>query len=117
MKDLFSHLGFAVDVKENLTSDDMKSLIFDYARKNHSSSSAAVCVIMSHGRGGLVCGTGHTEEEEDTVAVTEIANILHHHCDTLRGKPKMFFVQACQSGKSEWSGARVVSLGGQGSGW
>ncbi len=103
MRDLFTHLGFAVEVHANKTSSEMKYAVFDYARKNHSDSSAAVCVIMSHGRLGRVCGTDHTNETEDTVTISEIADILHS-CETLQGKPKMLFVQACQNGKSMWSG-------------
>jgi hypothetical protein len=52
-------------------------------------------VIMTHGNSGYVYAS-----DGDKLGVEEITTMFDgNHCKALRGKPKMFFIQACQGSK------------------
>ncbi len=103
MKELFTNLGFEVGIYEDQGAQDMRNLISEFACKDHSNSCAAVCVIMSHGRLGQIYGTDYdpeSNEKKKTVPIIEMAERLSK-CKSLQGKPKMFFIHACQTGYSK----------------
>ncbi len=98
MRNLFVDLDFNVEVYPNQTSADIKGIMAYYASLNHSASYAFACVIMSHGRLGKIYGVDG-RRCEGLVPITEIAECFsNYHCPSLTGKPKLFFIQACQSG-------------------
>ncbi|XP_030219518.1 caspase-8 [Gadus morhua] len=53
---------------------------------------AFVCCILSHGEENMVLGVDHK-----LVAISDITSAFNgEHCPALLGKPKVFFIQACQ---------------------
>ncbi len=101
--ELFSAIGFQPFrgmIYPNQTARKMMDLVSRFTSGNHSDSSAAVCVIMSHGRLGQICGTDACRND-GTVDITYMTDTLSR-CESLQGKPKMVFIMACQGtyGKS-----------------
>lgn len=58
------------------------------------SHDAFVMVIMTHGNSGCVFTA-----DGERLNIDDITTMFDgHHCKALLGKPKMFFIQACQGG-------------------
>ena len=56
----------------------------------------AFCMFMlSHGKEGLI----YSSDNKDIIIADLVANFDGDHCKNLVGKPKMFFIQACQESK------------------
>ena len=87
---LFTALGFSVRTKENLSRLQLLGELYDVACRDHSAYDCFVLWLMSHGRSGEVfCSDG------DTVPIQTLHDMFSH-CYTLRGKPKLFFIQVCR---------------------
>ncbi len=86
----FKHLDYVVESHKDLTSVDMYRVLDDVAKRNHSKYDSFVCCISTHGDEHVMYGT-------DGVGVkrAEFDQPLKS-CQTLMGKPKMFFIQACR---------------------
>ncbi|XP_078408927.1 uncharacterized protein LOC144686955 [Cetorhinus maximus] len=94
---IFSWLGFEVDQKENLTAAGMQDLMSAYQEMDHTPRDCFVCCILTHGEKGVMCGT-----DGQHVAISEITSFFTgRQCPTLREKPKLFFIQACQGTKKQ----------------
>uniref|UniRef100_A0A2C9JBW9 Caspase family p20 domain-containing protein n=1 Tax=Biomphalaria glabrata TaxID=6526 RepID=A0A2C9JBW9_BIOGL len=110
LTDTFSRLGFEVMLENNLTSKRM-ALLFPLVSKNydHSNADCFVCVVLTHGdQAWLEREYCKTKERYDllfgvdgnpiaTKAVVEAFN--DENCPNLKGKPRMFFFQACRGSK------------------
>jgi len=98
---LFKALGFVVKTKEDLNKTELLNELDIVASKDHSSYDCFVLWLMSHGRSGEVfCSDGET-------LPIKTAHDKFSNCETLRGKPKLFFIQACR-GKKEDEGVAVM---------
>lgn len=86
----FTYLKYQVVVKENRTATEMKDAIFKLATMDHSMFDSFVCCILTHGEADVVHGTDCQGVNLQQFAAT--VNL----CPSLRGKPKIFFVQACR---------------------
>ncbi|XP_046376831.1 caspase-3-like isoform X1 [Haliotis rufescens] len=84
-------LGFTVEMHTNKTTGDMKKIMTEAAKKDFSNSDCFACVILSHGEEGAVYGTNGPVEIKDLVDPFK-----GHRCQSLAGKPKLFFIQACR---------------------
>ena len=94
LMNLFTQLRFQVEVHRDVTAETMESLLLTMSLVDHSEYDALVCCILTHGKLGVVYTSDGREVE-----ILSIANFFtDSHCSTLRGKPKLFFIQACQSG-------------------
>ena len=72
---------------------------------DHGDYNCFICCILSHGAVGAIYGTdGKTVPIKDLTDYFTPAN-----CSTLRGKPKLFFVQACQ-GTGKQTGCPRTSI-------
>ena len=93
LKDLFEELGFVVEIKRNLTRDEMYKLAKDVAADDHSNFDAFVLIIMSHG------GTGGDAVIGVDGRAARIEEIMDEFkaisCASLQIKPKLFFIQCC----------------------
>lgn len=89
----FTKLQFDVKVFEDLPSAEMSDLLSDVADDPaHGKYDCFVCCLMSHGSQAQLYGS-------DGVAVPMAdlaASVKAYFCRGLSGKPKLFFVQACQ---------------------
>ena len=70
--------------------------LISVAQQDHSDADCFVCIILSHGRQGYVYGTD---------GLVMIESLTKHFkgdvCESLAGKPKLFFLQACKLGKNK----------------
>jgi hypothetical protein len=90
---LFTNLSFEVTVHTNKTAVEMLELLTaERASSQHFASDAFVLFLLTHGSQGHVFGTDGEKLEVDTI--TSLFD--GHNCPALRGKPKLFFIQACQ---------------------
>ena len=81
----------------DVSAADMTRLIHDMARLDHSDYDCFACCILTHGRLGEVFGSdGVSVEIRDLTAALKPSS-----CPSLAGKPKLFFVQACQGKKTQ----------------
>ncbi|XP_057714142.1 caspase-8 [Corythoichthys intestinalis] len=89
---LFSKFGFKVMVHKNLTAENMRTVLKNYGSGNFLEDDALVVFVLSHGESGCVFGT-----DEKKVYLRELTMPFRSgSAPTLAGKPKLFFIQACQ---------------------
>lgn len=100
LTDLFaSELYFTVEVKRDLKRDDIIKAAEDYGKKDHSKFDAFVFIIMTHGnyQDSIYGVDGRKARVEDIMS-----EFNGERCASLRGKPKLFFIQACRGSPVEW---------------
>ncbi|XP_067649315.1 caspase-3-like [Haliotis asinina] len=99
LRELFQDIGFQVQQKDNLTDTEMlrQSNVIACA-EDHSQYSCFVCCILSHGsenNNGSVYGVNCRD-----IAISSLTYPFQaRNCPSLAGKPKLFFIQACQGDK------------------
>ncbi|XP_071949927.1 caspase-8-like [Antedon mediterranea] len=95
LKRVFKNLGFIVEVKRNQTAQEMKNVMDEMRRRDHSQYDCFVCCLLSHGRLGEVAGS-----DGEMCNVLQLAgNLRADKCESLNAKPKVFFIQACRDKK------------------
>lgn len=89
VESLFESLNFKVKKKINLTRDEVLEQLKKVARKDHSAYDCFVLWLMSHGDDNdQIFGI-----DAQPVRTREIRDIM---CRSFKGKPKLFFFQACR---------------------
>jgi len=95
LKQLFEDLKFDVEIHNDLTFESLEMLLLTSSHCDHSNFDAFVCCFLTHGNLGVL----YTSD----VKAVRILDIVEYfddiHCESLRGKPKMFFIQACLTGQ------------------
>ncbi|KAM9521327.1 caspase-9-like [Guaruba guarouba] len=94
----FRALSFDVLTQRDLEARDMVSELQKLARQDHSALDCCIVVILSHG-----CQTSHVQfpggvygTDGKPIPIEKIVNYFNgSNCPSLRGKPKLFFIQAC----------------------
>ena len=86
----FKYLRYKVEVKENLSSTQMKEELLGMANRSHTQYDSFICCILTHGEQGVVHGS-----DCEAVNLNDLAGVMKM-CPSLFGKPKLFFVQACR---------------------
>ncbi|KAI1899138.1 hypothetical protein AGOR_G00058450 [Albula goreensis] len=88
---VFTWLGFSVIVLEDQTAEQMRETLGQFRDEEHGD--CFVCCVLSHGtqQGVYGCDGQLLRIREDLLAPFNGAN-----CPALSGKPKVFFIQACQ---------------------
>ncbi|XP_010144736.1 PREDICTED: caspase-9, partial [Eurypyga helias] len=94
----FKALRFNVLTRRNLEAQEMVVELQSLARQDHGTSDCCIVVILSHG-----CQTSHIQfpgavygTDGKPIPIEKIVNYFNgSHCPSLRGKPKLFFIQAC----------------------
>ncbi|KAG5267696.1 hypothetical protein AALO_G00224630 [Alosa alosa] len=93
LRGVFKWLHFLVDEQRDLSGRDMKAVVHEYATMDHSAYDAIVVCVLSHGLEGEVVGV-----DGEKVSIKDLYKPFTR-CLTLIGKPKLFFIQACQGTK------------------
>ena len=96
LRKAFRYLGYEVLIRRDCTSGEMVGffkpggLVFQRAKKEHDSF---VCCILSHGSSDEVIGA-----DSEPVNIGQKNGVQYEvaHCDSLKKKPKLFFIQACR---------------------
>lgn len=106
---LFSRLGFTMLVHNNLTAGAMKQELQKLGARNFVNDDALVVCVLSHGEMECVFGT-----DEQRVNITDLTRpFTSEGAPTLAGKPKLFFIQACQGSRYQGGSLPHPSLPGQ----
>ncbi|CAN9503256.1 unnamed protein product [Ophioblennius macclurei] len=94
LKTLFTCLGFNVEVHNDLTAREIRDQIEKISKRSFLLEDALVVCVLSHGELGCVFGS-----DEEKVFLQELTfPFTSDQATTLAGKPKLFFIQACQGG-------------------
>lgn len=92
LNETFTSLGFKVEIHNNLTAAAMKILVTEMGKRDFQNDDALVVCVLSHGEHGCVFGS-----DEIRVALRDLTQpFTSEKAVTLAGKPKLFFIQACQ---------------------
>ncbi|XP_072739829.1 caspase-9 [Ciconia boyciana] len=94
----FKALRFNVLTRQDLQAEEMVSELQKLARQDHRALDCCVVVILSHG-----CQTSHMQfpggiygTDGKPIPIEKVVNYFNGtNCPSLRGKPKLFFIQAC----------------------
>lgn len=97
----FGKLGFHVVVRTDLNTSAVRAILRQVALVDHSNSDCFACIVLSHGE------HGHIYSYDGRYAIDTLFNpFLGDACPSLVGKPKLFFIQACQGSRLD-SGVNV----------
>lgn len=87
-----NRLKYSTYVKTDPTSSDYLHCLKELQNMDHSRYDSFVCIILSHGSKGCVYGT-----DGKKVAIDDLTGMFRGaYTPSLAGKPKLFFIQACQ---------------------
>lgn len=87
---MFKFLGYTTSVHRNQSSAEMFAKMEELNQMDHSHYDSLVVCISSHGNQRAIFGSDSVEVNRD-----EFCNSIKS-CPSLKGKPKMFFIQACR---------------------
>ncbi|KAM9528963.1 caspase-3a isoform 5-T9 [Salvelinus alpinus] len=88
---VFGKLGYKVKVYNDQTVDQIKHVLTTASKEDHSCSASFVCCLLSHGDDGVFFGT------DASIELKSLTSLFRgDRCNSLVGKPKLFFIQACR---------------------
>ncbi|XP_065842395.1 caspase-3-like [Oscarella lobularis] len=93
LNDLFQWLQFEVTRHDDLTVARIRDVTSELARMDHSAYDCFILAILSHGENGEIYGT-----DEKLISIEDIISQFETN-QSLIGKPKLFFLQACRGGQ------------------
>ena len=86
---------FDVEVHNDLTMETLERLLLTLSGIDHSNYDAFVCCFLTHGKLGVL----YTSDGKPIRILDIVEYFDDLHCPSLRGKPKMFFIQSCLTGE------------------
>ncbi|XP_013190006.1 caspase-1 [Amyelois transitella] len=87
-------LGFCVTIYNNLDYHDLIARVQQVAQMDHSHADCLLMAVLTHGELGILYAND-THYKAENLWI----NFTADRCPTLVGKPKLFFIQACQGNK------------------
>ncbi|XP_037705837.1 caspase-8 [Choloepus didactylus] len=88
----FNALHFEIVHFKDSTAKEICDVLKLYQNMDHNDKDCFICCILSHGDKGIIYGTDGQE-----VPIYELTSYFTgSKCPSLAGKPKVFFIQACQ---------------------
>ena len=105
---IWNKLGFIVKQHDDVNSTRMTQIMVETAlNEDHTRFDCFVCCILTHGVLGHVYGT-----DGRIVRINQLTSCFSsRRCQALAGKPKMFFIQACQ-GRDKQEGHAIETDSG-----
>ncbi|KAH0511715.1 Caspase-8 [Microtus ochrogaster] len=92
LTETFQKLHFEVVSHKDCTVSKIREILRAFQRMDHKSKDCFICCILSHGNKGIIYGTDGKE-----ASIRELTSYFTgSNCPSLAGKPKVFFIQACQ---------------------
>ncbi|CAL8088090.1 unnamed protein product [Calicophoron daubneyi] len=98
LEKLFRCLGFYVRRFNDISRDDLRGLLKDTAENYPPDAECFVCIILTHGacEGSPRSRRSVLFMKDGNIPLTDVINCFRcGQCRSLLGKPKIFFVQAC----------------------
>lgn len=103
LTDIFEKLRFQVSLQLNKTALEIEELMIYFSTQvDHALFSCFICCILTHGKLGKVYGTDGATVD----IMTLTSSFKGAKCQSLVGKPKLFFIQACQ-GLEKQTGVQI----------
>lgn len=97
LEKLYEALDFKVRTERNKERQEILNILDEVSKGDHSQYDCFILWLMSHGQDGLFYGT-----DGDTVPIETVRDFFTNaNCPSLRGKPKVFFIQACRGRKRD----------------
>ena len=97
LEKLFEALDFKVKIERNKGRKEILKILDDIAQYDHTHYDCFVLWLMSHGQDGQFYGA-----DGETVPIESVRDFLSStECPTLKGKPKIIFIQACRGPRKE----------------
>lgn len=88
----FKELHFEIVSYDDCTANEIHEILEGYQSADHKNKDCFICCILSHGDKGVVYGTDGKE-----ASIYDLTSYFTgSKCPSLSGKPKIFFIQACQ---------------------
>ncbi|XP_064167555.1 caspase-8-like isoform X1 [Anguilla rostrata] len=106
LRTVFSRLHFEVEERRDLTGEELREVVREFGKRDHSELGVFVCCVLSHGEKGSV----HAADGTSVPIRALTLPFTSTHCPTLALKPKLFFIQACQ-GQELQRGALIQADG------
>ncbi|XP_015214949.2 caspase-8 [Lepisosteus oculatus] len=92
LTEVFQWLGFVTECIDDCSQRKIVETLQRYQQRDHGAMDCFVCCILSHGLKGVVYGVDGRK-----ILIKEMTRKFSGvMCPSLRGKPKLFFIQACQ---------------------
>ena len=92
-----TQFGFTMKTKENLSAQQMMDNAKDLSERDFSKNDCLFFVILSHGNQEGILGVN-----EQPVSLATITDMFTaDKCPSLKGKPKVFIVQACRGDRDD----------------
>ncbi|XP_023343737.1 caspase-1 isoform X2 [Eurytemora carolleeae] len=96
-------LDFEVEVHNDLPYKEIERILEQASMEDHSDADCILVTVLSHGELGILYASDHPYKPENLWT-----HFTADKCPSLAGKPKMFFIQACQGDRLD-SGVKMVS--------
>jgi len=96
-------LDFEVKVFNDASFKQIEQVLEDLANENHSDADCILVAVLSHGEMGILYSNDQPYKPDRLWS-----HFNAEKCPTLAGKPKLFFVQACQGDQLD-SGVKMVN--------
>ena len=91
LESCFQSLDFDVEIVRDASAIEVKGKLRDLSQQDHSRCDCLVVCVLSHGEQGMIWG------RDSRYLVDELyMHFTGEKCPSLAGKPKLFFIQACQ---------------------
>ncbi|CAH0546194.1 unnamed protein product [Brassicogethes aeneus] len=94
LRKVLINLNFDVHEFKDLRHDELMQNLDHLAKMDHSKKSCIIVSVLSHGEMGIIYAKDTCYKPDDLWK-----NFTGDRCPSLAGKPKMFFIQACQGDK------------------
>ncbi|CAO1419666.1 unnamed protein product [Diamesa tonsa] len=105
LKAVLKELQFDVRVYMDLTLDEIRKVLDELSKEDYSNNDCLWVTVMSHGgKDGIISAADKDYNVEELWE-----NFFGDKCESLIGKPKLFFIQACRGSMVD-SGDDDVSL-------
>ncbi|XP_065736303.1 caspase-8 isoform X3 [Phocoena phocoena] len=92
LRKTFNELHFEIVHYKDYTAKKICEVLKSYQSMDHNNKDCFICCILSHGDKGIIYGSDGQE-----APIYELTSYFTgSKCPSLLGKPKIFFIQACQ---------------------
>ncbi|XP_044158711.1 caspase-8-like [Bufo gargarizans] len=96
---VFTWLGLDVEICSELSTQEIHDCLKEFSKRDHTERDCFICCILTHGESQAVYGT-----DNEMIYIREVTSYFSiGNCSTLAGKPKLFFIQACQGKRPQGS--------------
>ncbi|KAI4504241.1 hypothetical protein M0802_000712 [Mischocyttarus mexicanus] len=91
LKSVLETFNFEVNIYENAKRSKIFDILNKVSQEDQSNTNCLLIIVMTHGYSGLLCAY------DKIYSIFDLWNTFSEkNCPSLKGKPKLFFLQACR---------------------